>query len=58
MKTKYIFDLNDKNLILGEGSFGKVYLFINKNDQQECAAKHMQCDNPEDFKKLLNEKVY
>ncbi len=43
METKYIFDLNNKKLIIGEGGFGTVYLFINKNDKQECAAKHMQC---------------
>ncbi len=45
METKYIFDLNEKNLISEEGSFGKVYKFINKNDKMECAAKHMQCYN-------------
>ncbi len=58
METKYIFDLNNKKLIIGEGGFGKVYQFINKNDQHEYAAKHMQCMDPEDFTKLLNEKVY
>ncbi len=45
MQAKYIFDLNDKNLIIGEGGFGIVYKFINKNDKRECAAKHMQCKN-------------
>jgi hypothetical protein len=58
MESKYIFNLNDNKLIIGEGGFGKVYLFKNKNDKQECAAKHMQCMNSEDFTKILNEKVY
>ncbi len=58
METKYIFDLGNEKLIIGEGGFGKVHIFINKNDNQECAAKHMKCDKSEDFTKLLNEKVY
>ena len=33
MDTKYIFDLNNEKLIIGEGGFGTVYLFINKNDK-------------------------
>ncbi len=58
METKYIFDLANKKLIIGEGGFGTVHLFINRNDKQECAAKHMKCMNIEDFTKILNEKVY
>ncbi len=58
MAKKYIFDLNNKKLIIGEGGFGTVYLFFNKNDKQEYAAKHMKCMKREDFTKLLNEKVY
>ncbi len=58
METKYIFDLNNKNLKIGEGSFGAVYLFKSRNDNQECAAKHMECKDLEDFTKLLNEMVF
>ncbi len=58
MESKYNFDLDNEELIIGEGGFGKVYLFINRNDKQECAAKHMQCMNSKDFTKILNEKVY
>ncbi len=58
MESKYIFDLDNEQLIIGEGGFGTVHLFTNKNDKQECAAKHMQCKKLEDFTKILNEKVY
>ncbi len=58
MEAKYEFDLADKNQILGEGSFGQVHLFINKNDRQEYAGKHMKCEKPEDFAKLLKEKIF
>ncbi len=58
MEKKYIFDLNNENHIIGEGSFGKVYKFINKKNMQEFAAKHIECMQSEDFKKILNEKVY
>jgi hypothetical protein len=32
MVAKYIFNLSDKTKIIGEGSFGKVHIFKNKND--------------------------
>ncbi len=34
MEAKYEFNLVDKNRVLGEGSYGKVHLFINRNDRQ------------------------
>ncbi len=58
METKYNFDLGNQKDIIGKGGFGKVHIFMNKNNKQECAAKHMKCDKSEDFTKLLNEKVY
>jgi hypothetical protein len=58
MEKKYNFDLGNQKDIIGIGGFRKVHIFMNKNDEQECAAKHMKCKKSEDFTKLLNEKVY
>jgi hypothetical protein len=58
MEAKYDFDFKDQDRFLGKGSFGSVHLFVNKNDKQEYAGKHMQCSDLKDFDKLLNEKVF
>ncbi len=41
MEKKYIFNLNNENLKIGEGSFGKFYKFINKKHARICCKTHI-----------------